>query len=132
MGLLFPDEVDHFPDRRKRGFARYRQVLEANWKKFYLANLLRLSFRSEVFVDDADTAEACHGDSHFALSHRIHCCADKGDVQLDIAGEIGGQVGVVRQKIRILHYQRDVVESESFKRKRRHEFVDVTHVLTAP
>lgn len=42
MGLLFPEEVDHFPHLRKRGFLRYRQVLGENWKKFYLANLLAL------------------------------------------------------------------------------------------
>ena len=42
MGLLFPEEVDHFPHLRKRGFLRYREVLGQNWKKLYLANLLAL------------------------------------------------------------------------------------------
>lgn len=43
MALLFPEEVDHFPEQRKRGFLRYRQVLERSWKQFYLANLLALA-----------------------------------------------------------------------------------------
>lgn len=42
MALLYPEEADHFPHLRKRGFPRYRQVLGENWKKLYLANLLAL------------------------------------------------------------------------------------------
>lgn len=42
MGLFFPDEPNYFPDVRPVGFARYKQVLERDWKRFFLVNLLTL------------------------------------------------------------------------------------------
>lgn len=42
MGLFFPDEKNHFPDVRPVGFARYKQVLERDWKRFFLVDLLTL------------------------------------------------------------------------------------------
>ena len=78
-------------------------------------------------MDHTDTAETRHGDRHFAFSNSIHCRADKGDIQFDIAGKVTGNISIVREKIRILNHQRDVIESKPFKRERRHKFVDVTH-----
>lgn len=43
MGLFFPDEPNHFPNVRPVGFARYRQVLERDWKRFFLVDLLTLA-----------------------------------------------------------------------------------------
>ena len=43
MGIFFPDEPDHFPNQRPVGFKRYAQVLEANWKRFFLVDLLTLA-----------------------------------------------------------------------------------------
>lgn len=42
MGLFFPDEPDYFPDERPVGFKRYAQVLERDWKRFFLVDLLTL------------------------------------------------------------------------------------------
>lgn len=42
MGMFFHEEPDRFPQLRKTGFLRYRQVLERNWKQFFLADLLTL------------------------------------------------------------------------------------------
>lgn len=42
MGLFFPDEPNRFPDVRPVGFARYKQVLERDWKRFFLVDLLTL------------------------------------------------------------------------------------------
>lgn len=42
MGLFFPDEPDYFPNQRPVGFKRYAQVLERDWKRFFLVDLLTL------------------------------------------------------------------------------------------
>lgn len=42
MGIFFPGEPDRFPNRRKTGFPRYAQVLERDWKRFFLVDLLTL------------------------------------------------------------------------------------------
>lgn len=44
MALLYREEKDYFPEARKIGFARYRQVLERNWKQFFMVGLLTLGF----------------------------------------------------------------------------------------
>lgn len=43
MGLFFPQEPNRFPQVRPVGFARYRQVLERDWKRFFLTDLLTLA-----------------------------------------------------------------------------------------
>lgn len=42
MGLFFPDEPNYFPNERPVGFQRYAQVLERDWKRFFLVDLLTL------------------------------------------------------------------------------------------
>ena len=43
MGIFFPDEPNYFPDQRPVGFKRYAQVLERDWKRFFLVDLLTLA-----------------------------------------------------------------------------------------
>lgn len=43
MGIFFPDEPDYFPNQRPVGFKRYAQVLERDWKRFFLVDLLTLA-----------------------------------------------------------------------------------------
>ena len=42
MGIFFPDEPNYFPNQRPVGFKRYAQVLERDWKRFFLVDLLTL------------------------------------------------------------------------------------------
>ena len=44
MGLFFPEEKEYDLPVRKVGFARYREVLEANWKGFFMVGFLTLLF----------------------------------------------------------------------------------------
>ncbi len=44
MGMFFPDEPNRFPEIRPTGFSRYKQLLERDWKQFFLTNLLTLAF----------------------------------------------------------------------------------------
>lgn len=43
MGIFFPDEPNYFPNERPVGFKRYAQVLERDWKRFFLVDLLTLA-----------------------------------------------------------------------------------------
>ena len=43
MGIFFHNEPDYFPNMRHKGFARYTQVLERDWKQFFLVDLLTLA-----------------------------------------------------------------------------------------
>lgn len=43
MGMFFPDDPDYFPEVRPTGFKRYKQVLEREWKRFFLVDLLALA-----------------------------------------------------------------------------------------
>ena len=51
------------------------------------------------------------------------------NIEFDVTGEVGFDIGVMRQKICILSHQRDVIESESLEGEGGHKFVDVTHIL---
>ena len=42
MGLFFPDEEKHFSGVRSVGFARYKEVLEKNFKEFFLVGFIAL------------------------------------------------------------------------------------------
>ncbi|MBR4659344.1 MAG: hypothetical protein IKP26_08835 [Clostridia bacterium] len=44
MGIFSRDEDEHFPGIRKVGFARYRELLEANWKAFMIVGFYTLVF----------------------------------------------------------------------------------------
>lgn len=43
MGLFFPMDDDKLPPGRRKGFARYREILGRDFKQFYLTNLLTLA-----------------------------------------------------------------------------------------
>ncbi len=44
MGMFFPDEPNYFPEVRPVGFPRYQQVLEREWKRFFLVGLITLVY----------------------------------------------------------------------------------------
>lgn len=44
MGLFFPDDENRFTYGRATGFARYREVLEQNFKEFFLVGFITLVF----------------------------------------------------------------------------------------
>lgn len=42
MGLFFPMDDENRPEGRRRGFARYRQLLERDWKAYFLMDFIAL------------------------------------------------------------------------------------------
>ena len=43
MGLFFPMDDEKWPEGRRRGFARYRQLLERDWKAYILMDFIVLA-----------------------------------------------------------------------------------------
>ncbi|OPZ64260.1 MAG: hypothetical protein BWY83_03232 [bacterium ADurb.Bin478] len=84
-----------------------------------------LPVRIEIFMDDADTAVQRHGNRHIRFGNRIHCRAEKRDVEFDIAGETAGNIGFSGEKVGILGDQGNIVKREPFKRKGAHKFIDM-------
>ena len=54
---------------------------------FYFADFLDLAFNGEIFMNDAETAELSHSDSHAALGNSIHSGGDERNIEFDIAAE---------------------------------------------
>ena len=92
---------------------------------FDLANLVGLLFDRKILMDHPDAAQPGHRNRHGTFGDGIHCGADKRDVELYIARKTAADIGVMRQKVRVLGDQRNIVEGQSFERKSGHEFVDV-------
>lgn len=42
MGIFFPDDPDYFPNQRPTGLKRYQQVLERDWKRLIMVNLITM------------------------------------------------------------------------------------------
>src|SRR3990167_365323 len=68
---------------------------------FYPFHLGRLILNLQVPVYDSDTAFLGHGYRRARFRDGIHGGADKGDVELDIPGQAGGYVDIVRQYLGI-------------------------------
>lgn len=94
---------------------------------FDLADFVGLTLDGEILVDYADAAETGHRDRHVALGNRIHRRADERNIEFDVPRKFAGNIRVVRQEVRILSHQRNVVECQSLERERGHELIDVAH-----
>ena len=70
-------------------------------------------FDAHVLVDYTDTAFAGNGDGHLRLGHRVHGSSDKGDLQVDVAGEFRGKRNFARKHFGVGGNQKDVVEREA-------------------
>jgi hypothetical protein len=86
-------------------------------------NLARLVVDRHVLVNDADTALLGDGDGQPGLGHGIHRGGYHREIDLDFAGQFGGQRHVAWQHFRICRHEQNVVESEClFKNTHRVAF----------
>src|SRR5690606_13973374 len=77
-----------------------------------LAYLLGLQIRRQVAVDDADAARLGHGDRQPRLGDRVHGRRQDRDVEIDVAGDAGRDVGFAGQHRRVRRLQKHVVEGQ--------------------
>ncbi len=76
-------------------------------------HLLGLLGGLEISVDDADAAGLGDRDGELALGHRVHGRGENRDVDRDLLGDAGGDVGLSRQHLGAAGDQQHVVEGEA-------------------
>jgi hypothetical protein len=109
-------ELDHLAHLHVRRHGD-RVAQDARFVALDARHLGRLLLGREVLVDDADAALLRQGDRQACFGHGIHRCRDERQVETDIAGDGGGEVGVARQDGRVRGNQQHVVESQRFAQK---------------
>src|SRR5262249_61384839 len=60
----------------------------------------------------AEAALLRHGNGQARLGHRVHRGRDDGDVEVDVAGQAGGDVDEVGMHVRLRGAEQDIVEGE--------------------
>ena len=65
-------------------------------------------------MDHPEPALLRHGDGRPRLGDRVHGGAEERDVEPDATGQLGGDLGLARQEIRVCRHEQDVVEGEPF------------------
>lgn len=63
---------------------------------FYHSHLLCLLLDAHIAMDDSNATLECHVDGHVVLSDSVHGRADERGLQLDVTGNIGRQINIVR------------------------------------
>ena len=84
---------------------------------FHFAHLGGLLADGHVFVQHADTPLLRDGDGHAAFGDGVHTGGNHGDVQVDVARELGFQRGFARQYITIRRHEEHVVVRQAFSNK---------------
>ena len=95
-------------------------------------HLLGLLVDGHVLVDDADAALSGHGDGHAVLGDGIHGGADDRDVELDLVGELRGEIHVRGEHVALRRDQKHIVKGQAFTHKTAGiEFAE-THMILPP
>ncbi len=63
-----------------------------------LADLRGLLVRLEIAVDDAEPSGLRHGNRHLGFGHGVHGRGDDRDIERNVAGDAGADVGVGREQ----------------------------------
>ena len=79
----------------------------------HLPDFFGLFDGGQVAVDDADAAGLGHGDGKTAFGHRIHGGREDRQVQIDIAGNAGGDIRLSRHNLGMSGLQQHIVKCES-------------------
>jgi hypothetical protein len=127
----------HDLTHRCLGRNHHRIAQHAGFIALDLGHLGRLLLRREVLVDDADAAFLGNGDGQPRFRHRVHGGRDQGQVQADVAGELGGEGGVLGQDLGVRGDEQNVVKCERFAEEahevklQKHDCTRAQQVLAA-
>ena len=80
----------------------------------HAANFFRLTLDRHVFVDKANAAFLCQGDSQTRFSHGVHCCGEHRNVQTNGFRQLRAEVGSIRQNGGVSGNEEDVVKRQCF------------------
>ena len=84
---------------RGAGIDRDRIDHHAGLELLDLADLRGLLVRLEIAVDDAQPSGLRHGDRHLGFGHGVHGRGDDRDIERNVAGDAGADVGVGREQL---------------------------------
>lgn len=90
----------------------HRIAQHARFMALDFGHLRGLLLRREVFVNDAHAAFLRHGNGQARFRHRIHRGGQQRQIQADVAGELGGEIGVLGQDLGESWHQQHIVEGE--------------------
>jgi len=79
---------------------------------FDTADLGKLLVLRHVVMDEAQAAVGRHRDGHARLGYGVHVRRNDRDVEAQIFRELGVELRVARENLRIKRRQRDVVEGQ--------------------
>jgi hypothetical protein len=109
-------ELDHLAHRHLgrdgEGIAQHTRLVALD-----LGHLGGLLLGREVLVDDADAAFLGERDRQAGLGDGVHRRRDQRQIEADVSGEGGREVGVARQDARKRGNQQHVVEGQRFAQK---------------
>ena len=74
-----------------------------------LVNLGGLRLDAVVGMDDADASLEGHLDGHLGLSDGVHGRRDKGCLELDVLGKLGGDVNLVEGKVDVAGHHNHII-----------------------
>ncbi|MNX99014.1 hypothetical protein D3C86_1314440 [compost metagenome] len=99
----------------KRRIRAYRDRVDdhAAFELLHLPNFFSLFDGGEVAVDNADAAGLGHGDSETAFGHRVHGGREDWKIEIDIAGDAGGDIRLSRHNLGMSGLQQHIVKCES-------------------
>ena len=102
------------PRLGERGVGPDRDRIDhhAGLEFLHLPHLLGLFGRCEIAVDDADAARLRHGNGEPRFGHSIHRRRENRDIEVDVAGNARGQIGLAGQHFRMARLKQHVVESQ--------------------
>ena len=115
----------HFKRVGNFGIGRHGDGIHdhAAFRALHLVHLIGLLLRRQVAMDDPDAALLRQRDRHVRFRDRVHGGADDGNVEADIARQLGLSVGQRGYDVGTRRQQQHVVEGECFRdRKMNHNF----------
>ena len=119
----------HFERVGNLGVRRHGDRIDdhAAFRALHLVHFVGLLLDRQVAMDDADAALLRQRDRHVRFRDRVHGGADDGNIQADIARELGLGVGQRRNNVGAGGQQQHVIESKRLRdRKMNHNvFLDV-------
>jgi len=95
------------------GIERDRIGDDAVLAAFDFLDLASLHLDGHVLVNDADAAFLGEGDGQLAFGDGVHRRGDDGDIEMDIARQLGADIDVARQHFAVAGFEENVVESDA-------------------
>ena len=102
----------------------------AVFRTFYPVNLLSLLLNRHILMDYADAALPRHSNRHAVLRHRIHTRTHQRDIQLNLFGQICGQIHLIGDHFRVGRHQKHVIKRNAFTDNFSHKLSSLSLCMT--